>query len=41
MNWIIVIALVIVVVAGYFWVRKNFKNEIERYRQIRRSNRDE
>ena len=29
MAWIIVIALVIVVVAGYFSIRKNFKNEIE------------
>lgn len=41
MNWLIVVVLIIVVVAGYFWIRKNFKNEIERYRRIRRSNRGE
>ncbi|BCT77165.1 hypothetical protein SCMU_30070 [Sinomonas cyclohexanicum] len=41
MNWLIVIVLITIVVAGYFWIRKNFKNEIERYRRIRRSNRGE
>lgn len=39
--WIIVIALVIVIVGGYFSIRKNFKNEIERARRIRRANRGE
>ncbi|WP_422933911.1 hypothetical protein [Sinomonas sp. P47F7] len=41
MAWIIVIALVIVVVAGYFSIRKNFKNEIDRAKRIRRANRGE
>ncbi|GHG45896.1 hypothetical protein GCM10012320_11630 [Sinomonas cellulolyticus] len=41
MNWIVVLALVVAVVAGYFWIRKNFKSEIERYRRIRRANREE
>ncbi|MDQ4501822.1 hypothetical protein [Sinomonas sp. ASV322] len=41
MAWIIVIALIVVLVAGYFTVRKNFKNEIERFKRIRRANRDE
>ncbi|MDQ4488753.1 hypothetical protein RBS60_00925 [Sinomonas sp. ASV486] len=41
MSWIVVIAFAIVLVAGYFWVRKNFKREIERFRQIRRSDRGE
>jgi uncharacterized protein YneF (UPF0154 family) len=40
-GWIIVIALVIVLVAGYFAVRKTFKNEIERAKRIRRANRGE
>jgi uncharacterized protein YneF (UPF0154 family) len=41
MGWIIVIALVVVLAAGYFYVRKNFKNEIERAKRIRRANRGE
>jgi uncharacterized protein YneF (UPF0154 family) len=41
MGWIIVIALVVVLVGGYFYVRKNFKNEIERAKRIRRANRGE
>ena len=41
MGWIWFLLIVAVVVIGYTWVRKNFKNEIERFRQIRRSNRGE
>ncbi|MEA5453482.1 hypothetical protein SPF06_01980 [Sinomonas sp. JGH33] len=41
MAWIVVIALIVVLVGGYFAVRKNFKNEIERFKRIRRANRGE
>ncbi|GAB3281892.1 hypothetical protein GCM10027449_23360 [Sinomonas notoginsengisoli] len=41
MGWLWFLLIAAGVVIGYFWVRKNFKNEIERFRQIRRANRDD
>jgi uncharacterized protein YneF (UPF0154 family) len=41
MGWVWFLVIAAVVVVGYFWVRKNFQQEIERYRRIRRANRDE
>ena len=41
MGWVWLLLIVAVIVGGYVWVRKNFKDEIERYRRIRRANRSE
>lgn len=41
MGWVWLLLIVAVIVAGYVWVRKNVKDEIERYRRIRRANRPE
>lgn len=41
MGWVWLLLIAAVVVIGYVWVRRNFKAEIERFKQIRRAHRDE
>ncbi|GAA2555495.1 hypothetical protein HD598_002234 [Neomicrococcus aestuarii] len=37
MEWIIALVIIVLVVLGALWVRRNFSPEIERYKKIRRS----
>jgi uncharacterized protein YneF (UPF0154 family) len=38
MEWLIFLLLAAAIVAGVFWVRKNFRQEIERAKRINRAN---
>jgi uncharacterized protein YneF (UPF0154 family) len=40
MEWLIVLALIVAVVAGAFWTKKQFRQEIERAKRIRRANKN-
>jgi len=40
MEWLIVLALIVAVVAGVFWAKKQFRKEIERAKRIRRANKN-
>ena len=40
MEWLIFLVLVVAVVAGVFWVRKHFRQEIERAKRINRANKN-
>jgi len=39
MGWFIFLLVVVAVVAGVFWAKKHFRNEIERAKRINRANR--
>jgi LPXTG-motif cell wall-anchored protein len=39
-EWLIVLALIVAVVAGVFWAKKQFRQEIERAKRIRRANKN-
>lgn len=39
MGWFIFLLVVVAVVAGAFWAKKHFRNEIERAKRINRANR--
>jgi len=41
MGWFIFLLLVVAAVVVFFWVKKNFRQEIERTKRINRSNRDQ
>jgi uncharacterized protein YneF (UPF0154 family) len=41
MEWLIFLVLVVAVVAGVFWVRKYFRQEIERAKRINRANKNQ
>jgi len=41
MEWLIFLVLVVAVVAGVFWARKNFRQEIERAKRINRANKNQ
>ncbi|MET4093160.1 hypothetical protein [Arthrobacter sp. UYCu712] len=38
MEWLIFLLLAAAIVTGIFWVRKNFRQEIERAKRINRAN---
>lgn len=40
MEFLIFLAVIAVVGGGVIWGRKNFKNEIDRAKRIRRANKD-
>ena len=40
MGWFIFLLIVVAVVAGVFWARKHFRQEIERAKRITRANKD-
>ncbi|WP_285290191.1 hypothetical protein [Arthrobacter sp. ISL-5] len=40
MEWLIFLIVVVAVVAGVFWAKKNFRNEIERAKRINRANKN-
>ncbi|SFT43007.1 hypothetical protein [Arthrobacter sp. ov118] len=41
MGWFIFLLLVVAAVVVFFWVKKNFRQEIERAKRINRLNRDQ
>jgi uncharacterized protein YneF (UPF0154 family) len=41
MEWLIFLVLVVAVVAGVFWARKTFRQEIDRAKRINRANKDQ
>ncbi len=41
MEWFIFLLVVVAVVAGVFWARKHFRQEIERAKRISRANKDQ
>lgn len=40
MGWFIFLLVAVAVVAGVFWAKKHFRNEIERAKRISRANRE-
>ena len=40
MEWLIFLIVVVAVVGGVFWAKKNFRNEIERAKRINRANKN-
>ncbi|WP_457950884.1 hypothetical protein ACTAQI_10360 [Pseudarthrobacter sp. alpha12b] len=38
MGWLIFLIIAVAVVAGVFWVRRNFRHEIDRTKRINRAN---
>lgn len=40
MEWLIFLIVVVAVVVGVFWAKKNFRNEIERAKRINRANKN-
>ncbi|WP_277308466.1 hypothetical protein [Arthrobacter sp. Soil736] len=40
MEWLIFLIVVVAVVAGALWAKKNFRNEIERAKRINRANKN-
>ena len=41
MEWIIFLLVAAAVVAGVFWAKKHFRQEIDRAKRINRANRDQ
>jgi hypothetical protein len=41
MGWLIFLLVVVAVAVGLFWVKKNFRQEIDRAKRINRANRDQ
>jgi len=41
MGWFIFLLLVVAAVVVFFWVKKNFRREIDRAKRINRANRDQ
>ncbi|MFF2031818.1 hypothetical protein [Arthrobacter sp. NPDC058192] len=41
MGWFIFLLLVVAAVVVFFWVKKNFRQEIERAKRINRAKRDQ
>jgi hypothetical protein len=41
MEWLIFLIVVAAAVAGVFWVKKHFRNEIDRAKRINRANKDQ
>ncbi len=41
MEWLIFLLVVVAVVAGVFWARKHFRQEIERAKRISRANKNQ
>lgn len=40
MEWLIFLIIAAAVVAGVFWGKKHFRNEIDRAKRINRANKD-
>ncbi|WP_281507256.1 hypothetical protein [Arthrobacter rhizosphaerae] len=40
MGWLIFLVIAVVVVAGVFWAKNHFRQEIERAKRINRANKD-
>ena len=40
MGWLIFLIIAVAVVAGVFWAKKNFRNEIDRAKRINRANKN-
>ena len=41
MGWLIFLIIAVAVVAGVFWAKKNFRNEIDRAKRITRPNKNQ
>lgn len=41
MGWLIFLIIAVAVVAGVFWAKKNFRNEIDRAKRINRANKNQ
>ncbi|MDQ0677509.1 cbb3-type cytochrome oxidase subunit 3 [Arthrobacter pascens] len=41
MEWLIFLIVVVAVVAGVFWAKKHFRNEIDRAKRIKRANKNQ
>jgi uncharacterized protein YneF (UPF0154 family) len=41
MEWLIFLVVVVAVVAGVFWAKKHFRNEIDRAKRINRANKNQ
>jgi hypothetical protein len=41
MGWLIFLLVVVAVVAGVFWVKRNFRQEIDRAKRINRANKNQ
>ena len=41
MGWLIFLLVVVAVVAGVLWVKKNFRQEIDRAKRINRANKNQ
>lgn len=41
MEWIIFLLVVVAVVAGVFWAKNHFRQEIERAKRINRANKNQ
>ena len=41
MEWLILLIVVVAVVAGVFWAKKHFRNEIDRAKRINRANKNQ
>ncbi|WP_285291221.1 hypothetical protein [Arthrobacter sp. ISL-85] len=41
MGWLIFLVIAVAVVAGVFWVRRNFRREIDRAKRINRANKNQ
>ncbi|MGM9472326.1 hypothetical protein ACS5PJ_10000 [Pseudarthrobacter sp. YS3] len=41
MEWLIFLIIAAAVVAGVFWAKKNFRNEIDRAKRINRANKNQ
>lgn len=41
MEWLIFLIVVVAVVAGVFWAKKHFGNEIDRAKRINRANKNQ
>ena len=41
MGWLIFLIIAVAVVAGVFWAKKNFRNEIDRAKRITRANKNQ
>ena len=41
MEWLIFLVVVVAGVAGVFWAKKHFRNEIDRAKRINRANKNQ
>ena len=41
MEWLIFLAVVVAIVAGAFWAKKYFRNEIDRAKRINRAKKNQ